>query len=218
MDATAVTVAANRDVGPDAVALELDTPDGFDARPGQFVKLTATVDDEEVSRFYTVSSPTVTDTFEVTLTIDPEGTFGPYLAALEPGDAVTVAGPFGSAAYDDEPATLVVAGGPGVGPAVAIAERTLDDGGATAVVYADDEPIHADRLDAIRDRGAHVAVVDADADLGAAVDDALDALDEAPQAFVYGFAGFIDRATDALSGDVAETAKVESFGPAPGED
>lgn len=231
MDDTDVTVAANRDVGPDAVALELDTPAGFDARPGQFVKLTATVpgdsetgdnddgDSEQTSRFYTISSPTVAETFEVTLTVDPAGTFGPYLAALEPGDTVTVTGPFGSAAYDGETATLVVAGGPGVGPAVAIAERTLDDGGDAAVVYQDDAPIHADRLDALRDRGAHVAVIVTDADLTDAVADALEPLDD-PTAFVYGFSGFLEDAVAALeaAGIDRDDARTESFGPEPGGD
>jgi ferredoxin-NADP reductase len=57
MDPTDTRVTAVRQVGPDAVALDLETPDGFEARPGQFVKLTATVAGEEESRFYTISSP-----------------------------------------------------------------------------------------------------------------------------------------------------------------
>ena len=57
MDETDVTVRAVDTVGPDTIALELDTPDGFEAKPGQFVLVSATVDGEELSRYYTLSSP-----------------------------------------------------------------------------------------------------------------------------------------------------------------
>lgn len=216
MDTVAVT--DTRAVGPDAIALSLAAPAGFDARPGQFVKLTADLGGETVSRFYTVSSPRVTDSLEVTVEIDPEGDLGPHLAELAVGDEIGMDGPFGNAAYEEEPRTLTVAGGPGVGPAVAIAERTLEDGGQAAVVYRDDSPIHTDRLSALREQGATVLVLGADAPLAEAVGDALAAFDEPPQAFVYGFAPFLDDATAALSaaGADTESAKVESFGPAPG--
>ncbi len=213
-----VAVTDRRAVGPNAVALSLAAPAGFDARPGQFVKLTLTAGGEEVSRFYTVSSPRVIDSVEVTVEIDPEGDLGPRLASLEVGDEIGMDGPFGNAAYEGESRTLTLAGGPGVGPAVAIAERTLDDGGEAAVVYRDTAPIHVDRLAALRERGATVLVLEGGAPLTDAVADAIKGFETAPQAFVYGFAPFLDDATAALSaaGGDAESAKVESFGPAPG--
>ncbi|WP_226021652.1 FAD-dependent oxidoreductase [Halomicrobium salinisoli] len=214
MDDTPCRVAAVRDVGPDAVAIDVESPAEFDAAPGQFVKLTFEVDGEAESRFYTVSSPEVGDTFEITVGIDPEGTVGPILADLAPGDELTVSGPFGSDYYEGEPFAVVLAGGPGVGPAVGIAERALDEGNDAAVVYRDDDPIHGDRLDALADRGAFVRRLDADGDLDAATADALAAADADPQLFVYGFADFVDAATDAVeaAGGDAEGAKIENFG------
>lgn len=213
MDPTSTAVAAVRRVGPDAIALDLETPDGFDARPGQFVKLSLDVAGETHSRFYTLSSPRVGETFEVTVGIDPEGEVGPRLEALEPGDTITVAGPFGNAYYEDESRTLVLAGGPGVGPAVGIAERTIEDGGEAAVVYRDDDPIHRDRLDALDDAGASVIVLGADEDLTRAVERTLVG-DGNEQVFVYGFAAFLDAATDAIgaAGGDPDRAKVENFG------
>lgn len=215
MNTTRVPVVSVRTVGSDAIALELRSPDGFDARPGQFVKLSATVDGEDMSRFYTISSPHIGETFETTLTIDPSGTFGPYLSSLKSGETIGVAGPFGNAYYEDEPQTLIVAGGPGVGPAVGIAERTLVDGGQTAVVYVDEEPIHEERLSALSDRGATVIIVSNVDTLPAAIEEARATVE--PQAFVYGFAEFLDVATDALgrAGVDTDAAKIESFGPAP---
>ncbi len=217
MDATTVTVSSVEPVGTDAIAIELTTPAEFEANPGQFVKLTVTVDDEPVSRFYTISSPAIEETFEITLTIDPAGELGPTLAELSVGDEIDVAGPFGDAAYAGESETLVLAGGPGVGPAVGIAERTIDDGGSAAIVYLDDEPIHEQRLGALSDAGVSVFVVSN----GDALEDAIDsvAAELDPQVFVYGFAPFLDLATDGLTGAGldADGAKVESFGPAPEE-
>jgi len=211
MDDAELAVAAVTEVGPDAVAIDLESPADFDARPGQFVKLTFDTDDGEVSRFYTVSSPDVAETFEITVEIDPDGDAGPMLAALDAGDTVTVSGPFGSSYYEDESRVLVIAGGPGVGPAVGIAERALDDGGEAAVVYRDESPIHRDRLNALRERGATVSVLAPGEDLSEAV---AESLSDGTQVFVYGFADFLDAATSAIAdaGGEPDTAKVENFG------
>jgi 3-phenylpropionate/trans-cinnamate dioxygenase ferredoxin reductase subunit len=211
MDQTAVTVAAVHDVGPDAIAVEFETPDGFEARPGQFVKLIATVDGEEQPRFYTISSPDVTDTFEITIGIDPEGEVTPRLRTLAAGDEMTLSGPYGDAYYEDESRVLVLAGGPGIGPAVGIAERAIDDGGEAAIVYRDDEPIHEDRLADLGARGVDIDILTP----AETLDDAVaDALTDETQVFIYGFAAFLDDATSALeaAGADPEAAKVENFG------
>jgi 3-phenylpropionate/trans-cinnamate dioxygenase ferredoxin reductase subunit len=211
MDKTAVTVAAVHDVGTDAIAVEFETPDGFEARPGQFVKLIAVVDGEEQPRFYTISSPDVTDTFEITIGIDPEGEVTPRLRTLATGDEMTLSGPYGDAYYEDEPHVLVLAGGPGIGPAVGIAERAIDDGGEAAIVYRDDEPIHEDRLADLGARGVGIDILTP----AETLDDAVaDALTDETQVFIYGFAAFLDDATTALeaAGADPEAAKVENFG------
>lgn len=211
MDRTAVTVAAVTDVGPDAIAVELETPDGFEARPGQFVKLIIDVDGEEEARFYTISSPDVTETFELTIGIDPEGAVTPRLSALAAGAELTISGPYGDAYYEDEEQILVLAGGPGIGPAVGIAERTLDDGGEVAIVYRDDEPIHETRLAELGTRGADIEILTPAETLDEAV---ADVLTDETQVFVYGFADFLDDATAALesAGGEPDDAKMENFG------
>ncbi|SDX88001.1 FAD-dependent oxidoreductase [Halobellus clavatus] len=212
MDAT-VAVSAVRDVGPDTIALELESPDGFTAQPGQFVKLLGTVDGEEYARFYTLSSPSVDDTFEVTVGVDPEeaGAFSRYLLALTPGDTLDISGPFGRNFYDGESRAVVLAGGPGVGPAVGIAEAALADGSEAAIVYQTDAPAHQERLDALREAGVSVSITAGD--ISAAVEDAVTG-DPGEQLFVYGFAEFVDDATAALEAAAvdADEAKFENFG------
>jgi 3-phenylpropionate/trans-cinnamate dioxygenase ferredoxin reductase subunit len=220
MNQTDAPVASVDEVGPRAVALDVETPAGFDAHPGQFVRLSLDVDGERESRFYTISSPDTEGTFEITFTYDAdadEAALGPRLARLAPGDTVGVAGPFGDAYYEDEPATVIVAGGPGVGPAVGIAERTLADGGETAIAYVDDEPIHEARLSRLANAGATVVVVRDHAELAAAVDEVSSATAGDPQTFVYGFAGFLEAALDALvdRGVDPDSVKTESFGEEP---
>jgi ferredoxin-NADP reductase len=212
MDPTATTVRAVRDVGPDTVAIDLATPDDFAAAPGQFVKLTATLDGEDESRFYTVSSPDTEGTFELTVSYDPEegGAFSEFLLDLEAGSTVTVTGPFGTDFYEGEPASLVLAGGPGVGPAVGIAEAALRDGNDVTVVYRDDAPVHEDRLAAVATAGGTVFVLADDEAVSEAVADAYDG----QQLFVYGFADFLDVAERAVeaAGGTMDGAKVENFG------
>ena len=215
MDATETTVAAVRDAGDDALAVDLETPAGFEAEPGQFVKLTTTIDGESASRFYTVSSPDALGTFTFTVGFDPEeaGPFSDYLRELDAGDVVTLSGPFGRNYYEAEPRVVVVAGGPGIGPAVAIAERALAEDNEAAMVYRDDALIHEARLAGIAAAGAAVFVLTASGDLTDAVAPVRSGRD-GEQVFVYGFEPFLEdaeMAIEAAGGDF-EAAKVENFG------
>ena len=213
MDAT-VEVVETEDVGTDTVAVTISTPEEFTAEPGQFVRLAATIDGEEYARFYTLSSPSVTDTFEVTVGTDPEesGPFSEFLATLEPGTTLEMSGPFGDQYYEEESRAVVLAGGPGVGPAVAIAERALSAGNEAAVVYRDEgSPAHGTRLAQLRERGATVRVTDAPLDTPVA--EVLSGA-EGEQLFVFGFDSFVDLAQQAVesAGGSFEEAKVENFG------
>jgi ferredoxin-NADP reductase len=214
MDTTA-TVESVESVGPDTYALRFRAPEGFAAEPGQFVKLGTDIDGESVARFYTLSSPHVGDTFEVTIGIDPDegGEFSAFLADAEAGTEMTLSGPYGDQHYDGEARAVVIAGGPGIGPAVAIAERALDEGAAAAIVYRADDVAHADRIEALRERGVSVHLLDGDEPLTDGVGDVLTgAADET--VFVYGFADLVadaEAAVDAAGGD-ADAAKVENFG------
>ena len=211
MDERSLTVAAVRTVGPDAIAIDVETPDDFAAEPGQFVKLTLAVDGTDESRFYTISSPDVAGEFEMTVGIDPGGEVAPHLADLEAGETVRISGPFGSDYYEGESRAVLLAGGPGIGPAIGIAERALADGNEAALVYRDGAPIHEERLDALREQDALVRVLDAEADLTDAV---AEATGDGGQVFIYGFADFLDDATMALEAAGVDTddAKVENFG------
>lgn len=216
MNATRVTISDVSEVGPHTVALELETPTDFDALPGQFVLLRAEVGGEEVARHYTLSSPGVGETFEITVGVDPEGDLSPWLAEREPGDEVAIEGPFGNVAYDAERDgdVLVIAGGPGVGPAVGVGEAAAAAGHGVGIVYEDDQPAHQDRLAALSAGGADVAIV-TDGGLAGAVEQVVDASDGATaDVFAFGFRDFLDRALPALeaAGVDREDAHVENFG------
>ena len=212
---TTVSVTTVETVGPDTYAIRFDAPTGFSAEPGQFVRLGTEIDGEPVSRFYTLSSPTVDETVEVTVAIDPEdgGDFSQFLGDVDPGTALSLAGPYGDQHYDDESRTVILAGGPGVGPAVAIAERTVADGGEAAIVYRDGTPAHETRLSALRDAGVDVVLLGADEPLDAPVAAAVSGGDD-EGVFVYGFADFVEDATAAIErgGGDPDAAKVENFG------
>jgi len=212
MDAT-VTVTNSETVGPDTVAISFETPEGFEAQPGQFVKLSADIDGDGYARFYTISSPDMVEDFEVTVEIDPDtsGPFSNHLADLSAGDTIAMSGPFGSDYYEGEARVVVLAGGPGIGPAVGIGERVINDGGELAVVYKDDTPAHEDRLAELDAAGASVAITDGD--ITEAVDAAVTGQED-EQIFVYGFATFLDEATKAIeaAGVDPDGMKVENFG------
>ncbi|GAD52614.1 FAD/NAD binding oxidoreductase [Halarchaeum acidiphilum MH1-52-1] len=208
-----LTVAAVADVGPQTVAIELDAPASFDAAPGQFVLVRRPGDGD--AGYYTISSPDAAETFEITVGSpegeSPEESLGTWLAARDVGDVVEIEGPLGNVEYRGEGDVAVYAAGPGIGPAVGVAERAVEAGHDATVVYRGENPPHRARLDALRDAGATVAVVDA-----------LDELDAdhptvpTPAVYVFGFDDFVEDVKALLEDadrDPAEAA-IESFGPA----
>jgi len=210
---TTVAVSDVTTVGSETVAIEFESPDGFDAQPGQFVKLLATVDGEDYARFYTLSSPDMAESFEITVEIDPEesGPFSDHLADLTADDEIEMSGPFGAEYYEGEARVVVLAGGPGVGPAVGIGERAHEDGNAVHLVYQAETPAHENRLSTLEDRG--VAVTITEGSITDAVDDALTG-EDGEQVFVYGFGSFVEAAADAIdaAGGDSDAAKIENFG------
>lgn len=209
---TRVSVTSVTDVGPDTVAIRFEAPAGFEAAPGQFVKLGDEVEGEEYNRFYTLSSPDVSGEFETTIEVDPDesGPFAAHLAGLNPGEAVQMAGPFGRDYYEDEEQALLLASGPGIGPAVAIAERALADGNSAAVVYQSAAPVHEDRLTGLADRGVSVQITEEP--IASEVSDRYTG-DAGEQIFAYGFEDFIDEARGAITavGGDPDAAKIENF-------
>lgn len=209
MEPTQTRIITVREVGPETVAVDLDSPAGFEAHPGQFVKLSTEIDGEHVTRFYTLSSPDAEGTVELTIGIDPEGSLGPWIADSDrEGDTVTVEGPYGRAHYEGEPTALVLAGGPGVGAAVGIGERAVAEGNDVTIIYRDDQPVHEDRLVSLESEGATVVITDAG--IGEHIEDHL--ADQ--QVFVYGFQDFVTGALAAIenAGGDPDAAKVENYG------
>lgn len=210
MDETEVTVRAVTTVGTETIALELETPTGFEAKPGQFVRVYGTVDGEEIARYYTLSSPDIEETFEITVGVDAEGDLSPWLADREEGDTLRIEGPFGNVAYEDGD-VVVLAGGPGVGPAVGIAEAAVAAGNHAAIVYQDDDPAHEERLEALVESGCDVTIVDEGT---SAFAEAVASVVDDGQIYVFGFQSFVEAARDAVddAGGDFDAAEVESFG------
>jgi ferredoxin-NADP reductase len=217
-----VTVDAVEKVGTRTVALELRTPEGFDAEPGQFLLVRATVDGSEEQRssgnrsetgdveetgYYTLSSPDVEGTMEITVEYVPEGTLAPWLAERTPGDVIEIEGPFGDVRYTGDGPAVVLAEGPGIGPAVGIAERAREEGNDATVVFWGEDPPHRDRLDALEADGATVRVVES-------LDEAVDTIAAADATvYVFGFESFVRDAKTVAEAAGADDVRAESFGP-----
>ena len=204
---TEVTVEAVEEVGTRTVALTLETPEGFDAEPGQFLLVRATVDGSEETGYYTLSSPDTDGTMEITVEYVPEGTLAPWLAERTAGDTVDIEGPFGDVRYTGEGDAVVLAEGPGIGPAVGIAERAREDGHDATIVFWGEDPPHRDRLDALEADGATVLVVES-------LDEAVDSLtDSDATVYVFGFESFVRDAKTVAEATGAADVRAESFGP-----
>lgn len=197
------------DVGERTIAIEVDAPVDFEAYPGQFVLVRETIDGEEETGYYTISSPTAKETFEITVAVDPDGTLGPWLSARTLDDELTVEGPFGDIQYTGDNDAVVLAGGPGIGPAIGIAESARDENYDVTVVYGGSNPPHGRRLTALEQDGATIVF---STDLSTAVD-SLDL--SGAETYVFGFQSFVNETKIALTeaGIDLEDVEIESFGP-----
>lgn len=209
---TEAMIRSVKPVAADTIAVTLEIPEGFDGRPGQFVLVRATIDGETHSSHYTISSPAVSEQFEITVGVDEEtGTLGPWLQSAGPSDSVDIEGPFGETYYENEDPVAILAQGPGIGPAVAIGEQARQASAAVTIVYENDTVPHADRLDSLRTDGCRISLCHDRQEYLETVRDAV----PAGQAFVFGFSDFVGDTRDLLSRhEAVDPPKIEDFGPA----
>jgi ferredoxin-NADP reductase len=193
------------------IAIKLESPPEFEAEPGQFVLVEAPIDGETETGYYTLSSPVVGETFEITAKYDSSGTVGPWLADRDLDDEIEIKGPFGDIQYTGGHNVIVMASGPGIGPAVGITERARNTDSAATIIYQTKTPAYEDRLEKLELREAEIHIVSDSDDLT----DRLQVTDSNATVYVFGFSAFISAARDALKAAAIDSGSVyfENFGP-----
>ncbi len=136
--ATVVEVVAET---AEAVTLRLDVPGWPGHRAGQHVDIRLTAEDGySVQRSYSIASPPGTGRLELTVVRLDDGEVSPYLTTgLAAGDPLELRGPIGGYFVwepGDERPTLLVGGGSGVVPLVAMLRQhvAVDDPGPVRLV------------------------------------------------------------------------------------
>ena len=206
------TIESTDAVGSNTIAITVSTPDGFEAEPGQFVLFEAEIDGAEETGYYTISSPEVTDSFEITVAVDPDGTLGPWLADRPVGATLQFDGPYGEVEYTGGGDVAVLAAGPGIGPAVGIGERALATDHDVVIGYEGEDPPHEERIRAIGDGGGEIVIED---EIGTVIS-RTDSLTDGRTIYVFGFSEFVEAARDGLktAGIPSDVVEIENFGPA----
>ncbi|PFG42979.1 ferredoxin-NADP reductase [Isoptericola jiangsuensis] len=228
----AATVVAARQLTATSRILVLAVPGFTGARPGQHVDVRLTAPDGyQASRSYSLAATGTDERVELAVAAVPDGEVSPYLVEVaRPGDAMEVRGPLGGWFVWDpaDPApVLLVAGGSGVVPLVAMLRARADAGVGTPFrlvlsVRTAADVLFADEL-AVPDDGVLVHRVvtradDGDRPAGRLTADDLLAPgfgpDDAPGVFVCGPTGFVEHAATLLTGLGHRAARVrtERFG------
>jgi ferredoxin-NADP reductase len=218
------TVAGLRRPLARSVELRLDVHDRIDHLPGQHYVVRLTADDGYTAqRSYSVSSAPGDPLVELFVERLDDGEVSTYLAdVVEPGDELEVRGPIGGwFVWDGQTPALLVGGGTGVVPLVAMIRHARDIGrldllrvAASARTLA--ELPYADELAAA---GALVVTTrEAHGIRPAARLTAMDLLplwEEGQTGFVCGSAGFAEAASQLLvgMGMPPSSVRVERFGP-----
>jgi len=87
----------SREIAPNTRHFEFESPEWNAAFvPGQFVSLTATVGDDEITRAYSIVSPPGGNRFALCANLVQDGHLSPILFAMEPGGEIDFKGPYGA--------------------------------------------------------------------------------------------------------------------------
>lgn len=186
------------------VTIRFESPPGFNGFPGQFVLLRATIDGDSYGRHYSISSPYTTDTFEITVFIDPEGTVSPWLAQRESGEQLEIRGPFGRNYYSGNYPVIALANGPGIGAAVGIAERAQATNTDFSIVYYNPTLVLEERLCRLAQGGQPVIYVTSELAKG------ISSVVDTGEVFVFGYRDFI-RSVKTILEDLDKDPGVVNF-------
>jgi ferredoxin-NADP reductase len=228
------TVAGVRPETPRTKTLVLDVPTWQGHRAGQHVDIRLTAEDGyQAQRSYSIASPPTAGALELTVERIEDGEVSPYLTdEARPGDLFEVRGPIGGYFVWEPDAggdVLLVGGGSGVVPLMAMArQRAADgDGVPTTLLYSArswDDVIYRDELARLEGDGLTVTYTltreqpDGWTGYARRVDRELLA-EVAPErlgvAFVCGPTPFVETVAQALVelGHEPTRVKTERFGP-----
>jgi glycine betaine catabolism B len=150
---------------PDVQTFRFTAPDGgrlpFRHQPGQYLVISPVINGKKINRPYTISSsPTQPDYCEITVKREEKGFVSRHLHdTLREGHTVNITAPTGRFIFDGTQATSVVliAGGVGITPLMAIARYLTDTGWKGDIYFAygaktPDDIIYRKELDDLKAR------------------------------------------------------------------
>jgi ferredoxin--NADP+ reductase len=120
---TPTRVLSRREISPGVHVVALERKADF--KPGQIVAVTR--DPDLPPRLYSLASGAAEPMFEILFDRKPGGELTPWLAGVEPGDAVWISAPFGGFLGDATPAWWIAAG-TGIAPFVSMLKSGLAPG------------------------------------------------------------------------------------------
>lgn len=90
-------LVSSREIAPNTRHFEFECPDWNAAFvPGQFLSLTHTFGDDEITRAYSIASPPDGHRFALCANLVDSGYFSPFLFSLTPGKEIDFKGPYGA--------------------------------------------------------------------------------------------------------------------------
>lgn len=108
----------SREIAPNTRHFEFEALDWRAAFvPGQFLSVTATIGEDEITRAYSIASPPDGNRFAFCANLVQDGHLSPFLFSLHPGDDIDFKGPYGAFILRRPVSdSILVATGTGIAP------------------------------------------------------------------------------------------------------
>ena len=117
--------------------LKLEKPEGFQFKPGQFVGVNATINNEKIKRFYSIASLPEENFLLFYIRRVPNGKMSNYLATAPIGSELELDNPMGHFTLDRSKSDKVVfiAAGTGIAPMRPLAYEALKQGKKVKLIH-----------------------------------------------------------------------------------
>lgn len=119
-------VASILDLASKIKEVTFELPTKFDFTPGQYIKVRLQTENQNIERYYSVSSATGENVLKIAVEKTEGGALSQHIHKLQTGELLEIKGPTGEHFQLNRPKSVFISGGIGIAPFMSIDEKVAE--------------------------------------------------------------------------------------------